>query len=93
MKSYEVKYEIGQKVFIFMNMKIIKGKVDVIRISHIRPGDENFINRTSDYEISYLVIFDEKINPSGLQSISYDWYKENCIFLNKEDLINNIKEL
>lgn len=91
MKTYNVKYEVGQDVYILLSKKIFKSKIEKIRIIHSSPYVKGETMEEMDgIEIDYLLIVDEKIFSSGGYSYLYDWYKQDDIFLNKDDLLRNI---
>jgi hypothetical protein len=91
MKTYNVKYEVGQDVYILLSKKIFKSKIEKIRIIHSSPYIKGETMEEMDgIEIDYLVIVDEKIYPSGGHSYNYDWYEQDDIFLNKDELFRKI---
>lgn len=87
MKNYNVKYEIGQEVYILLSKKIFKSKIEKIRVVHSHPyfdGNNNF-KEMNGIVIDYLVIVNERE-----YSTSYDWYNQDDIFLDKDELFRKI---
>lgn len=98
MKSYNVKYDIGQEVYILNNKSIYKSKVEKIRIIEQSPSDlaNGTPQQTRDVKsgilIEYLVIIDNfKYGSIGSQMIGFDWYNQADVFSDKEELILAIK--
>lgn len=98
MKINNTKYDLGDEVFV-LNSKFIKQTtVENIRINIVKPYTELKINnkKTSLVErdgitIEYLVEVsrEQPLGCNGVQSY-YDWYKEEDVFNNKEELIRQI---
>ena len=87
MKNYNVKYEIGQEVYILLSKKIFKSKIEKIRVVHSRPhidGDNN-MKEMDGIVIDYLVIVNDRE-----YSTSYDWYNQDDVFLDKDELFRKI---
>jgi hypothetical protein len=87
MKNHNVKYEIGQEVYILLSKTIFKSKIEKIRIVHSRPyidGDNN-MKEMDGIVIDYLVIVNQQQN-----STSYDWYNQDDVFLDKDELFRKI---
>ena len=93
MKEYNVKYHIGQEVYILTSREFVKSRIEKIRITEQAPYIKGVIMEQMDgIEIDYLVVTKETINPISNSSLSsFDWYNENHIFLNKEELIAKLK--
>ncbi len=97
MKTYEVKYDVGQEVYILLSKKIIKSRIEQIKILHGSPyikiihtmGEETK-KEEDGIEIEYLVVVDEVSYKSGSHHIKYDWYNQEDIYLNKNELIKKI---
>ena len=87
MKNYNVKYEIGQEVYILLSKKIFKSKIEKIRVLHSLPyiDGNNNMKEMDGLMIDYLVIVNEQKH-----STSYDWYNQDDIFLDKDDLFRKI---
>lgn len=94
MKEYDVRYDLDQEVYILTNKFIYKGRVEKIRITQSRPwknGDDN-LKQMSGIVIEYLVVIEEVTRPGCKgTSISYDWYNQDDVFSDKEELIRKIK--
>jgi hypothetical protein len=88
MKNYNVKYEIGQEVYILLSKKIFKSKIEKIRVLHSLPyiDGNNNMKEMDGLMIDYLVIVNEQKH-----STSYDWYNQDDIFLDKDDLFRKIE--
>lgn len=91
MKTYNVKYDVGQEVYILLSKKIFKSKIEKIRIVHGVPYIKGETMEQMDgIEIDYLVVVNEQFYPLGGHSSSYDWYKQDDIFLDKDELLRKI---
>jgi hypothetical protein len=91
MKTYNVIYDVGQDVYILSSKKIFKSKIEKIRIIHGCPYIKGETMEQMDgIEIDYLVMVNEEIYPSGGHSFIYDWYKQDDVFLDKNELLNKI---
>lgn len=95
MKKYNVKYEVGQEVYVLRNKKITKNRIDKIRVTEQQPYTRSNLNgsltKMSGIEIDYL-IESERI-PFGANngtSSSYNWYSEEDVFTDKDELIAQI---
>jgi hypothetical protein len=91
MKSYNIKFDINQEVYILTNKAICKSKIEKIRIIECEPYkkyDEvkKCVVDMSGIEIDYLVITKEFNNFHDSE-----WYPQDEIFETKEDLFNAIK--
>jgi hypothetical protein len=98
MKSYNVKYDIGQEVYILNNKSIYKSKVEKIRIIEQSPSDlaNGTPQQTKDFKsgilIEYLVIIEVMTYGSNnSQKVGFDWYNQADVFSDKEELILAIK--
>ena len=96
MKEYNVKYEVGQEVYILRNKKITKNRVYKIRVTEQQPYIKSNLDGTyiemDGIEIDYLIETErEFIHPhtKSTQS-SYDWYSQEDVFTNKDELIAQI---
>lgn len=96
MKEYNVKYEVGEEVYVLRNKKITKNRVDKIRVTEQQPYTKSNLDGTltkmSGIEVDYLLETERiRIHP-GSQSTqsSYDWYNEEDVFTNKAELIAQI---
>ena len=96
MNEYNVKYEVGQDVYVLRNKKITKNRIDKIRVTEQQPytrgnGDGTLTEMTG-IEIDYLIETKRDfIHPhtKSTQS-SYDWYSQEDVFTNKDELIAQI---
>jgi hypothetical protein len=101
MKNYNVKYEIGQMVYVLMSKKSIQTQVQKIRIIEQQKGcainetDENKKKDAVDgITIEYLVQVDYRANNLIMSQAGmayFDWMNQNDIFSTKEELISQIK--
>ena len=88
MRSYDVKYDLGQEVYVISQRQIIRTIIDKIKIEHSTPwvnGNRN-MEVMSGIEISYLVATEKRSNCT-----SYDWFKSEEVALKPEELIKDIK--
>lgn len=77
MKTYDVKYPIGIVVYSYINnIDIIMGVIDSFRI----------IESSEKVKIQYLLILEEltEIKPGVYKN--FDWFDEEKIFLNENDI-------
>tara|TARA_B100001094_G_C18047341_1_gene728159 strand:+ start:380 stop:676 length:297 start_codon:yes stop_codon:yes gene_type:complete len=95
-KQYNVKYEVGQDVYVLRDKKISKNRVDKIRVTEQQPytksnPDGTFTNM-SGIEIDYLIVTKRDfIHPHTKRTqSSYDWYNEEDVFPNMFVLIAQI---
>ena len=95
-KEYNVKYEVGQEVYVLRNKKITKNRIDKIRVTeqqpYIRGNGDGTLTEMTGIEIDYLIETKRDfIHPhtKSTQS-SYDWYSQEDVFTNKDELIAQI---
>ena len=95
-KEYNVKYKVGEEVYVLRGKKITKNRVDKIRVTEQQPytkgnSDGSFIVMTG-IEIDYLIETKrDYIHPHTKRSqSSYDWYSQEDVFTNKDELIAQI---
>ena len=95
-KEYNVKYEVGEEVYVLRSKKITKNRVYKIRVTEQQPYiksnlDETLTNMTG-IEIDYLIETErEFIHPhTKTTQSSYDWYSQEDVFTNKDELIAQI---
>ena len=95
-KEYNVKYEVGQDVYVLRNKKITKNRIDKIRVTeqqpYIRGNGDGTLTEMTGIEIDYLIETKRDfIHPhtKSTQS-SYDWYSQEDVFTNKAELIAQI---
>ena len=93
-KQYNVKYEVGQDVYVLRDKKISKNRVDKIRVTeqqpYIKGNSDGTITEMSGIEIDYLIETEYIVNSvKGTQS-TYNWYNEEDVFTNKAELIAQI---
>ncbi len=99
MKTYNVKYDVGQKVFVLLSKKAIETEIQKIRITEQCPA--NWVNAPSNemqdgkdgISIEYLVQVDydssnKIMNGQGV--FNFDWVNQRDIYLTKEELILHI---
>lgn len=100
MKSYDVKYDIGQMVFVLLSKKAMETQIQKIRVIEQPPS--NYINGTENQKkngkdgitIEYLVQVDyrsDNMIMNGTGVYNFDWIDQNDIFQTKEELIAQIK--
>lgn len=87
MKQYNVKYERGTEVYVLQKKKIIKSHIEVIRIYEKAPyiDGNNNMKEMDGITIEYLIEID-----NGDSYRSYDWYKQEDVFLSKDEVISQI---
>ena len=96
MKEYNVKYEVGEEVYVLRNKKITKNRVDKIRVTEQQPytkgNSDGTFTEMSGIEVDYLIETERVRMHSGSQSTqsSYDWYSQEDVFTNKDELIAQI---
>ena len=96
MKEYNVKYEVGEEVYVLRNKKITKNRVDKIRVTEQQPYTKGNSDATftemSGIEVDYLIETERIRMHPGSQSTqsSYDWYSQEDVFTNKDELIAQI---
>jgi hypothetical protein len=96
MKEYNVKYEVGEEVYVLRNKKITKNRVDKIRVTEQQPytkgNSDGTITPMNGIEVDYLIETERIRMHPGSQSTqsSYDWYNEEDVFTNKAELIAQI---
>ena len=93
-KEYNVKYEVGQDVYVLRNKKITKNRIDKIRVTEQQPytkgNSDGTLTEMSGIEIDYLIETEYTVNGvRGTQS-TYNWYNEEDVFTNKAELIAQI---
>ncbi len=94
MKEYNVKYEVGEEVYVLRNKKITKNRVDKIRVTEQQPYTKINYNGTftemSGIEIDYLIETEYIANDVKGTQRTYDWYNQSDVFTNKAELIAQI---
>lgn len=96
MKEYNVKYEVGQEVYVLRNKKITKNRIDKIRVTEQKPYKKVNSDRTltdmTGIEIDYLIETKRDfIHPHTKRTqSSYNWYSQEDVFTNKDELIAQI---
>ena len=98
MKSYNVKYDVGQEVYMLNKKAIYKSKIEKIRIVEQKPFGVDVVNATKEQQedakegicIEYLFVVDIE-DYGNSQKISYDWYNQADVFAQREELIDRIK--
>ena len=95
-KEYNVKYGVGQEVYVLRNKKITKNRIDKIRVTEQQPytrlNRDRTLTEMTGIEIDYLIETKRDfIHPhtKSTQS-SYDWYSQEDVFTNKAELIAQI---
>lgn len=96
MKSYDVKYELDQEVYVFLNKKVISTKIEKIQIVQGKSytylsSDNSKQVELSGIEISYLVPVEMEVPPyNGMQTGVSMWYNQEDICTTKEEVISKI---
>ena len=94
MKEYNVKYEVGQEVYVLRDKKISKNRVDKIRVTeqkpYIRGNSDGTFTEMTGIEIDYLIETEYIVNGVKGTHRSYAWYNEEDVFTNKDELIAQI---
>jgi hypothetical protein len=96
MKTYNIKYEINQEVYILTDNKIYQSKIQKIRVTESIPwinGNDHF-KHMDGIEIKYLVVTSDEEYVDGdprSHRMGFNWYKQDDVFATKEELIQNIK--
>jgi len=96
MKTYDIKYDIDQEVYIITDMKIYKSRIEKIKVIQSKPwinGNDNF-KQMDGIEVEYLVLtLDEEYGDNNPRShkMRFNWYIQDNIFATKEELIQSIK--
>lgn len=95
MKTYDIKYDINQEVYIITNMKIYKSKIEKIKMIQSRPYIKfEGMKQMDGIEIEYLVVTsDEEYGDNNPRShkMGFNWYIQDNVFATKEELIQSIK--
>ena len=93
-KEYNVKYEVGQEVYVLRDKKISKNRVDKIRVTEQQPytkgNSDGTFTEMSGIEIDYLIETEYIVNGVKGTQRTYDWYNEEDVFTNKDELIAQI---
>ena len=95
-REYNVKYEVGEEVYVLRNKKITKNRVDKIRVTEQQPYTKSNLDGTltkmSGIEVDYLIETERIRMHPGSQSTqsSYHWYSQKDVFTNKDELIAQI---
>ena len=95
-KQYNVKYEVGQDVYVLRDKKITKNRIDKIRVTEQQPytkgNSDGNLTEMSGIEIDYLIETKRDfIHPHTKRTqSSYDWYNQEDVFTNKDELIAQI---
>ena len=96
MKEYNVKYEVGQEVYVLRSKKITQNRINKIRVTEQQPytkgNSDGTLTEMNGIEVDYL-IETERIRMhlvSQSTQSSYDWYSQEDVFTNKDELITQI---
>ena len=90
MKTYEVKYDIGQEVYIISDKKLFKSRINKIRVLEQQPYKKYDSSKQTHVdmdgiEIHYLVLTKE-VNCYT----EYDWYCQDDVFETKQEVFRKI---
>ncbi len=94
MKKYNVKYEVGQEVYVLRNKEVTQTTIDKIRVTEQKPYTRCTGNGTytemDGIEIDYLI--EERRIPFGVNSTQsvYNWCSQEDVFTDKDELIAQI---
>lgn len=98
MKSYNVKYSVGQEVYIISKKAIYKSKIDKIRVTEQRPyglmnaSPQQIEDAKEGISIDYLVVVESTgYGTNGSMMIGFDWYNQRDVFSERDELISQIK--
>ena len=96
MKEYNVKYKVGQEVYVLRSKKITQNRINKIRVTEQQPytkgnSDGTYIEMDG-IEIDYLIGTKRDFIHQGIKCTqsSYDWYSQEDVFTNKDELITQI---
>ena len=93
-KEYNVKYEVGQDVYVLRNKKITKNRIDKIRVTEQQPytkgNSDGTLTEMSGIEVDYLIETEYIVNGVKGTQRTYDWYNGEDVFTNKAELIAQI---
>ena len=95
MKEYNVKYKVGQEVYVLRSKKITQNRINKIRVTEQQPYEkwiDGTITPMNGIEVDYLIETERIRMHPGSQSTqsSYDWYSQEDVFTNKGELIAQI---
>ena len=96
MKEYNVKYEVGQEVYVLRSKKITQNRINKIRVTEQQPytkgNSDGTLTEMNGIEVDYLIETERIRMHLGSQSTqsSYDWYSQEDVFTNKDELIAQI---
>jgi hypothetical protein len=93
MKEYDVKYDIGQRVKVIQNKRILETAIESVRINHVRPFTEltsaKEIKQNNGIKIEYLVaVYVDNVQYKNYKE--YEWIDQDNICLNDEELIRKM---
>jgi len=93
MKKYDVKYVIGDPVYVLLDKKIFSSKIESIEVRETKPYIElvknEYVNKDG-ISVKYLVLVKEVKYETGGSHQSFDWYDQDQVFNSKEELIHSI---
>jgi len=93
-KEYNVKYEVGQEVYVLRNKEITQTTIDKIRVTEQKPYTRGTGNGTltkmTGITIDYLI--EERRISFGVNSTQsvYNWCSQEDVFTDKDELIAQI---
>ena len=99
MKEYNVKYNIDDEVYVLTNKKIYQTKIENLRVIEVKPyisltivNRQQVLTEMDGITIEYLIETHSEQIP-GVKGIStnYEWFKQEDVYLDKEELIRKIK--
>lgn len=92
--NIDLKYDLDQEIYVILNKKILKSKIEKIRIIKYKPyqevlGSGKLIDHNG-IKIEYLVInYDTMIG--SIRTSNYEWFDENDVYGTKDELIRAIE--
>ena len=91
----ETKYDLGEKVFILLNNKIISSSIDSIRITQHKPSrelqEDCSVLKNDGREEEYLVCVKKTVNKNRTVFSGYDYINVDRIGRTESELISKIK--
>jgi len=91
-KEYNVKYKVGQEVYVLRDKKITQARIDKIRVTEQQPYTRSNEDGVIDLgiEIDYLIESERISIGTNSTRSSYNWYSQKDVFTNKDELIAQI---
>jgi hypothetical protein len=97
MKEYNVKYKVGQEVYVLRSKKITQNRINKIRVTEQQPytkgNSDGTITAMNGIEVDYLIETERirmHLGSLNIALASYDWYSQEDVFTNKDESITQI---